>query len=78
MSVFFIYRDYQVETGIIRFLSLLTAFVSSLRQAVRLQIERPKLRVAATWSAHALNERHLGGVSCNGELGSPAVASLVG
>jgi hypothetical protein len=76
--MFYLHHDYHVEMAIIRVLALLRAFVSSLRQAVRLQIERPKLRVDATWSAHALNERHLGGASCNGELGSPAVASLVG
>lgn len=74
----FIFEFSGIDRIITRLFSFMSCWIASMRAAYRLHIA-PNISFFRTrWLAHALNGRCVGGVVCNGELGSPAVRSLVG
>ncbi|GLS86677.1 hypothetical protein GCM10010873_16510 [Cypionkella aquatica] len=75
---FFIFDFSPIDRMIIRLFSFLSSWIASMRAAYRLRIAPNVGYLRARWLAHALNGRRVGGVACDGELGAPAVASLVG
>lgn len=56
----------------------LDCWIKSLRAAYRLHVAPLTDHLPTRWLARALNGRRVSGACCNGELGTPAVRSLVG
>lgn len=74
----FIFDFVGAERLLFRLFEFLSSWIVSMRAAYRLRVAPNFGYSRARWLAHAMNGRRVGDVACDGELGFPAVCSLVG
>lgn len=76
-SIFFdVFSEFEIVLW--RIFEQFSGWITSVKAAVRLRVAPTVRQEIPGWSAHAVNDRRLGGAACHGNLLGPSCPALVG